>query len=192
MRSVLALLVMLTFGRMMIGPALAFDDLVLPKVAFSAVAVHETGALRTREKIFYTPPGKLRIEHGPGFAITILDFTTQSQVVLMANRTYLVMPMDDELYRRFVARTVAMSGAHRMGVERVDGMRATKYAFGDDGALNAAGFYWLADDGIMLKRVYDDGVYGRNVHHRAWLTDLSIKPQPDSLFGIPPGYKRVK
>jgi hypothetical protein len=183
---------LLGFLAMLVAiPALGYDDLVLPKVEFSAVAVHQSGAVQTKETIYYKQ-GKLRIEQGPGFSTTILDLTTQSQCILMVDHTYLVLPMDDELFRRFFARTVAMSGARKMSKDRTDGLPTTKYAFGDDGALKAAGFYWLTDNGIMVRREYDDGILGKNIHHRQFLTNLVVGEQPPQLFGIPSGYKLVK
>ncbi len=172
-------------------PAWSYDDLVLPTVDFSATDVQESGPILRKETIYYTP-GKLRIDRGSGFAVTILDLTTQSEYDLMANHTYLVLPMDDELYRRFIARTVEMSGAKKIGTDLVDGMTATKYAFGDDGALQAAGYYWLTDTGIMVRRDYEDGVFGHNTRHREYLTDLKFGVQPAALFSVPAGYTLAK
>ncbi|MDR3534795.1 MAG: hypothetical protein P4L90_30055 [Rhodopila sp.] len=186
MRYVFVFLTML-----LCGPAWGYDDLVLPTVDFSAQAIHEAGAVQTKETIHYTH-GKLRIDRGNGFSTTILDLTTQTQCILMVNHTYLVLPMDDELFRRYIARTVDMSGARKVGTQRIEGMATTKYAFGDDGALDAAGFYWLSNTGIMVRREYEDGVYGQNVHHLEFLTNISIEKQPAQLFTIPAGYKPAK
>jgi hypothetical protein len=172
-------------------PAWAYDDLILPKVDFSATAVHEAGAYATRETIHYAN-GKLRIDRGNGFSSTILDLTTQTQCLLMANRTYLVMPMDDELFRRYIARTPNMSGSRRIGAARIEGLETTKYEFGDDGALDAAGYYWLTSTGVMVRREYNDGVFGRDVHHLEFLTHITFAKQPGSLFEIPAGYRPAK
>ena len=80
----------------------------------------------------------------------------------------------------------------RLAARGIDGLEATKYAFGDDGALDAAGLYWLTKAGIMIRREYEEGVYGRNVHHLEFLTHISIEKQPAALFSIPPGYKAAK
>ena len=168
--------------------AWAYDDLVKPRVAFSATAVHEAGAFRERQTIHYAA-GRLRIDGANGLSSTILDLTTQTQYVLMANHTYLVLPMDDELFRRFIARTAAISGAEKVGKERIEGVETTKYEFGEDGALAAAGYYWLTDTGIMMRRVWDDGVLGQNVSHREFLTGVSFEKQPDDLFTIPATYR---
>lgn len=168
-------------------PAQAHDDLVLPKVDFSAIAIHEAGAFRSQETIHYTH-GKLRIDRANGFSSTILDLMTQSQVLLMANHTYLVLPMDDELFRRYIARTTDMSGARKIGKERIEGLETTKYEFGEDGALDAAGAYWLTSAGVMLKREYEDGVFGHNVHHLELMTHVMFEKQPSSLFVVPAGY----
>jgi hypothetical protein len=191
MRYFLALLVLLVTAPVVSLPAWGYDDLVLPTAEFSAVAVQEAGNLRATEKVHYAS-GKLRIERAPGLTTTILDLATQTQYILMANHTYIVAPMDDELFRRFIARTAAMSGARRIGTEQVDGLKTTKYAFGNDGELNSAGTYWLSDTGIMVRRVYEEGVFGQNRHHREYLTDIVFGPQPARLFSIPAGYKRVK
>ncbi|MGD0106664.1 MAG: hypothetical protein ABSC06_21890 [Rhodopila sp.] len=183
MRYVLAFLAMFVSVH-----AWGYDDLVLPKVEFSATAVHQVGAFETRETIHYAK-GKLRIDRGNGFSSTILDLTTQTQCLLMVNHTYLVLPMDDELFRRYIARTVDMSGAKKIATERIEGLETTKYAFGDDGALDAAGTYWLTPTGVMMRREYENGLYGRNVHYLELLTHITFEEQPADLFSIPAGYK---
>jgi hypothetical protein len=40
--------------------------------------------------------------------------------------------------------------------------------------------------------VYDDGVYGRNVHHLEYLTHITFEKQPASLFTIPAGFRPAK
>jgi hypothetical protein len=181
----------LVLGFFFATPAWAYDDLVLPKVDFSATAVHESGAYATREIIHYAD-GKLRIDRGNGFSSTILDLTTQTQCLLMVNHTYLVMPMDDELFRRYIARTVDMSGSRRIGAARIEGLETTKYDFGSDGALDAVGSYWLTSTGIMVRREYNDGVFGQDVHHLEFLTHITFVKQPASLFEIPAGYRPAK
>jgi hypothetical protein len=189
MRYVLAFLTMIVAASAS-GPAMAYDDLVLPTVEFSATAVHEAGAFRSRQTIHYSQ-GRLRIDGGNGFSSTILDFTTQTQYLLMVNHTYLMLPMDDELFRRFIARTTDMNGAQKVRSERIENLPTTKYAFGGDGALAAAGNYWLTSTGIMVRRQYDDGVFGQNVHHLDFLTDITVGQQPADLFVIPAGWKRA-
>jgi hypothetical protein len=173
------------------APAWAYDDLVLPQVDFTATAVHEAGAVRMQETIHYSD-GKLRIDRENGFSSTILDLTTQTQCLLMVNHTYLVTPMDDELFRRYIARTVDMSGSRKIGTAQIEGLQTTKYEFGDDGALDAAGSYWLTPTGIMVRREYNNGVFGRDVHHLEFLTHITFEKQPGSLFEIPAGYRRAK
>jgi hypothetical protein len=168
--------------------AYGYDDLVLPSVDFSATAVHEAGPIKTTETIYYAS-GKLRIDRGKGFSSTILDLKTQTECLLMVNHTYLVMPMDDELFRRYIARTVDASGSRKLKTERIDGLETTKYAFGDDGELDAAGSYWLTSTGIMVKREYNDGVFGKDTHHLQFMTHVIFGKQPAELFEIPAGYK---
>jgi hypothetical protein len=181
----------LVLGLLLATPAWGYDDLVLPRVDFSATAVHESGAHSTRETIHYAD-GKLRIDRGNGFSSTILDLTTQTQCLLMVNHTYLVMPMDDELFRRYIARNVDISGSRRIGAARIEGLETTKYEFGDDGALDAAGSYWLTSTGVMVRREYNDGVFGQDVHHLEFMTHITFAKQPPSLFEIPAGYRLAK
>jgi hypothetical protein len=169
-------------------PAYAYDDLVLPSVDFTATAVHEAGRLRISETIYYAN-GKLRIDRGKGFSSTILDLTTQTECLLMVNHTYLVMPMDDELFRRYIARAVDTSGSRKVGTERIEGLKTTQYAFGDDGELQAAGSYWLTSTGVMVRREYHDGVFGQDTHHLEFMTHITFGKQPAALFEIPAGYK---
>ncbi len=172
-------------------PALASGDFVLPHVPFTATAVHEAGAFKSTETIHYAD-GKMRIDPGKGFSSTILDFTTQSQCLLMVNHTYLVVPMDAELFRRYVAQPIEVTDARKVKTERIEGLETTKYAFGGDGALDAAGDYWLTKTGVMIKREYEDGVFGRNVHHLEFLTHIVFEKQPAELFEIPADYKPAK
>jgi hypothetical protein len=186
MRSVHVLLTMFVCG-----PAWGYDGLRLPAVQFSATAVHEVGAVATRETIHYAD-GKLRIDRGKGFSSTILDLSTQTQCLLMVNHTYLVLPMDGELIRRYIARAADAGDARATGTEQIEGQETTKYAFGDDGALNAAGSYWLTKTDVMVRREYEDGVFGQNVHHLEFLTHITFGKQPAELFSIPVGYKPAK
>jgi hypothetical protein len=186
-RFILLLAILLSFP----WDAVAYDDLMVPKVAFSAVAVQEAGASKIKETIHYAD-GKLRIDRGDGFSTTILDLMTQTQCLLMADHTYLVMPMDDELLRKYIPRTVDMSDSRKLGTARVGGQETRKYEFGNDGALNAAGTYWLTPSGIMVRREYRDGLYGRDVHRVYYLTDISVANQPASFFKIPAGYRLAK
>lgn len=181
----------LIFALAAAPPAWSYSDLVLPKVEFAATAIHEAGAYRTVETIHYAD-GKLRIDRGNGFSSTILDLTTQTQCLLMVNHTYLVLPMDDELFRRYIARPTDASGARQVRKERIEGLETTKYSFGEDGALDAAGSYWLTPAGVMVRREYNDGVFGHDAHHLEFLTHISFEPQPASLFKIPPGYRPAK
>jgi hypothetical protein len=173
------------------GPAGAHEALVLPSGDFAATAVHEAGAFRSEETIHYSD-GKLRIDRGTGFSSTILDLTTQTQCLLMVNHTYLVLPMDDELFRRYIARAVDVNGARQKGKQRIEGLETTKYAFGDDGALDAAGSYWLTNSGVMIRRQYEDGVFGHSMHHLEYLTNITFTKQPPALFSIPAGYRPAK
>jgi hypothetical protein len=181
----------IVLGAPLSTPAWAYDDLVLPKVEFTATAVHDAGAYETKETIYYAD-GKLRIDRGRGFSTTILDLTTQTQCLLMVNHTYIITPMDDELFRRYIARNVDMTGSRKIGAARIEGLETTKYEFGDDGALDAAGTYWLTSTGVMVRREYNDGVFGRNVHHVEFLTHITFENQPVTLFEIPAGYRPVK
>lgn len=183
MRFALAMLCLL-----IARPAFGDDDLVLPRADFAATAIHEAGSFRTRETIHYAS-GRLRIERGEGFSITIIDLTTRTQCVLMADHTYLILPMDDELFRQFIA---ASAEARQLGIEQIDGQPTTKFEFGNEGELKAAGTYWLSDSGIMVRREYEDGLFGQNTHHRVFLANIAIGAQPSALFEIPPGYTQAK
>ena len=191
MLRVFVLLAFVLSAPVLTARAWALDDFVLPTVEFTATAVHEAGAFKSKETVHYAD-GKLRIDRGSGFSSTILDFRTQSQCLLMVNHTYLVMPMDTELFRRYVAQPIAATDAHRVKMEQIEGLETTKYAFGGDGALDAAGSYWLTKTGVMVRREYEDGVFGRNVHHLEFLTNITFEKQPASLFAVPAGYRAAK
>jgi hypothetical protein len=182
-------------GFVFCAPGLALakvsDELVLPGVEFSAVAVHEAGAVKEQATIHYAD-GKLRIDRGHGFSSTILDLKTETQYLLMVNHTYLVLPMDEELFRRYIARKPSLSSTQKIGQQRIEGLETTKYAFDEDGALDAGGFYWLTQNGVMVRREYTDGVFGVESHHREFLSHISFEKQPVVLFQIPSGYRPAK
>lgn len=177
-------------GLLAAGPARAQLTAVLPQVSFSATAIADTGPMRVRQTIHYAN-GRLRIDGVNGFATTILDLNTGTECLLMANHTYLVLPLDNELFRRFFAPPMAATDA-KLGHQAIEGVATTKYRFEEAGALKAGGFYWIADNGIMLRRAYEDGVYGEAVRHVDYLTDLKIGAQNRALFQIPAGYRLAR
>jgi hypothetical protein len=85
-----------------------------------------------------------------------------------------------------------MSDAKKAGTQRIEGLETTKYDFSSDGELDAAGSYWLTKSGVMVRREYEDGVFGKNVHHLEMLTHIDFAPQPAGLFDIPAGYKKAQ
>jgi len=182
MRWALILMILLA-GR----GAQAQLERVLPSVDFTATSVRRMGAAELRQTVHYAD-GKLRIDGENGFATTILDLQSQSEILLMANQTYLVLPLNDELYRRFFPFRYAT----KLRQEPVDGVTATKYVFDQDGRLGAGGYYWLIGGGIMVRCAYEDGMYGVNVRHLHFLEDLKVGPLPPSLFAIPSGYRQVR
>jgi hypothetical protein len=44
----------------------------------------------------------------------------------------------------------------------------------------------------MIRRQYEDGVFGHNMRHLDYLTHLSFAKQPAALFSIPVGYRRAE
>jgi hypothetical protein len=171
--------------------ASASQDFLFPTVSFQATATQTVGAYQNKETIYYAD-GKLRIDRGRGFSTTILDMNTQTQCILMANHTYLVLPMDDELFRRFFPMDPKLTGARKLGSERIDDTETTRYSFGGEDELNAAGTFWLDNNNIMLRRDYTDGLFGKDVHHHDVVEKVSIGPQPPSLFQIPAGFRKAK
>jgi hypothetical protein len=110
----------------------------------------------------------------------------------MANHTYLVLPMDDELFRRYFPLDPHLTGAPKLGTERIDGLEAVRYPFGGEDSLKAEGTFWLNADDIMVKRDYDDGLFGAHVHHQDVVQNISIGSQPASLFVIPAGFRKTQ
>lgn len=169
--------------------AWGFVDVVRPDVAFSATATAESGQAMLRETVYYSP-GRLRIERGTGFAVTILDLDNWSQCLLMPDHTYLVLPMDDTLYQRYFPTVRAPGETARKTVARRGG-KPMKYPFGAYGGTNPEGFYWLDDNNIMVRREYADGLFGHSSRHIEYLTNIVVADQPATLFAIPPGYRRA-
>jgi len=160
---------------------------VLPTTSFTATSVQQMGAAELRQTISYAD-GRLRIDGGDGFVTTIMDLQTESEVLLMANHTYIVRPLDDELYRRFFP----FRYARKLKQEPINGVMTTKYVFDQDGGLEAGGYYWLDDSAIMVRCAYEDGVHGATVRHLNFLEDLKLGPVAPSLFTVPAGYRQVR
>ena len=145
-----------------------------------------------RGKVFHTP-GKQRHDvdiNGIPFTF-ILDIENRSgAIVLPALKAYVDFPLPP-LLRGLDRRRLER---HAVGEERIDGLRATKYRVdytASDG-VRGDGFIWLSRENILLAL---DGRILRPRHRpmtvSMHLADLSLAPQPESLFAIPKGLREI-
>lgn len=81
----------------------------------------------------------------------------------------------------------------KVGTDRVSGHDTTKYKirFENDDGSQGEGFIWLTSEDILMKMVAEIYSDGQRYNVETVMTTLHISSQPDKLFEIPSGYKKM-
>jgi hypothetical protein len=137
-------------------------------------------------------PGKMRME-----------MSTAGQAVVIITRedtgvNYMLMPSMN-MYREMDAKSMQEAGssdldfseASEVGEETINGYNCTKYRaqFQDKQGGKGGGYYWVSDDGILMKvdMIYQSsGQKGQRMVLE--MRDLEIGPQDPSEFEVPANY----
>jgi hypothetical protein len=115
-------------------------------------------------------------------------------------KNYMLMPQMN-MYRETPVDQVEVAGANldfsevsKVGEEAINGYDCTKYRakFEDAKGGRAGGYYWVSEDGILMKvdMIYQSrGQKGDRLVIE--LRDLEIGPQDPAYFEIPAGYSKM-
>jgi len=134
-----------------------------------------------------------------------IDMKMQSQSMSLITRedrgvNYMLMPQMN-MYKEVAADQVQITGANlsfsevsEVGTENINGHDCTKFRaqFKDAQGGKAGGYYWVSDDGILMKV---DMIYKSRKQKGERMTfemrDLEIGPQDPSYFEVPSNYSSI-
>ena len=134
-----------------------------------------------------------------------IDMNMQSQSVSLITRedrgvNYMLMPQMS-MYKEVAADQVQVAGANlsfsevsEVGAENINGYDCTKYRakFKDAQGGKAGGYYWVSDDGILMKV---DMIYKSRKQKGERMIfemrDLEVGPQDPSYFEVPSSYSSM-
>jgi outer membrane lipoprotein-sorting protein len=177
-------------GAIAVGLGQMNDDVGQIETAFAADAKIETEEMTATTRIYYKP-GMVRdeIDMGGQKMITIRRFDTNKVWMLMGQGMYMEIDLEQGSKQvpeyKLISREV-------VGPETVNGMATVKYKSvyeTKDGKFG--GFTWFTEDNIAVKGFLISETKGKKQRVKFELTNLEREPQPDSLFELPPGAKRL-
>lgn len=134
-----------------------------------------------------------------------IDMKLQSQSMSLITRedrgvNYMLMP-HVSMYKEISVDQIQITGANlsfskvsKVGTETINGHDCTKYKakFKDAQGGKAGGYYWVSDDGILMKV---DMIYKSRKQKGQRMTfemrDLEIGPQDPSYFEVPSNYSSM-
>jgi hypothetical protein len=162
----------------------------LLEVPFQATALLDSGGQRIEETLYYQP-GKLREEMRVGGQdmVTIQRHDLGKLWMLMPQGFYMETPIDQPSEQ---TRSFELIEHERLGSESVNGMSTTRYRTvwqTDDGRFS--GMSWVTDDGIAVKADLEAEQGGQAHRLRYEMTSLTRGAQPDDLFEVPDGYRKM-
>ncbi|MDH3947670.1 MAG: DUF4412 domain-containing protein [Gammaproteobacteria bacterium] len=176
-------------GSMAVGLGEMNDDVGRINTSFAADANFETEEMTARTRIFYKP-GKVRdeIKMDGQEMVMIRRFDLNKFWMIMGQGMY--MDIDPE-QGNDQAPQYKLISREVIGPETVNGIPTTKYKSvyeSSDGKFG--GFTWFTDDNIAVKGFLVHKTKGEKQRFKFEFTSLKRGAQGDSLFEIPPGYKK--
>jgi len=176
-------------GALSVGLGEMDENIGRIQTSFSAEAKFETEDITGKTRIFYQS-GKVRdeIDLGGQDVVMIQRFDLNKFWMIIGQGMY--MDIDPEKGSdkapeyKLISREV-------IGPETVNGMSTTKYKSvyeSKDGKFG--GFTWFTDDNIAVKGFLIQKTKGEKQRLKFEFTNLKRGKQDDSLFEIPPGYRK--
>lgn len=160
---------------------------VMPQ-EFSAKMITKTGKQKVAMKI-YMKPDKYRTDNDMAGSSTIIRKDLNKVWMIMKNqKSYMEMPeIKGDETQLAEAKIKGEVSRKKIGSETIDGHPATKYEISAKADGNESKVYqwWATDINFPIKTEASDG---------SWITeyrDINTGSQPDSLFEIPSGYKKI-
>lgn len=154
--------------------------------AFSATMVNVSGGQKVTTKV-YMKPGKLRTDTSGSSSIVRQDLK-KVWTVIPAQKVYMEVEDMTDSQPQMAAETVKGEVSRKkLGSETVAGHPTTKYEVTTkaDDKLMKIHQWWATDIHFPVRTAAVDGSW--SMEYR----DLQIGNQPDILFEIPPGYKKM-
>ncbi len=177
-------------GIIAVGVGRTFSDVGEVQTSFSADAKLETDEMNTTTRVYYQP-GKIRDEMNMGgqSLITIRRMDMQKVWTIMGEGGMYMETSADEPNER--APDYKLVSREVIGPETVNGMATTKYKSVYESADGKfGGFTWFTEDNIAVKGFLVSETKGEKERMQFELSNLQRGPQADSLFEIPPGYRK--
>lgn len=177
-------------GAIAVGLGQMNDDVGEILTSFAADATVETEEMTVTTRIYYKP-GMVRdeIDMGGQKMVTIRRFDKNKVWMLMGQGMY--MEIDPEQGNQQVPEYKLIS-RELIGPETVNGMATIKYKSvyeTKDGKFG--GFTWFTEDNIAVKGFLISETKGEKQRIKFEFTSLERNAQPDSLFELPPGAKKL-
>lgn len=177
-------------GAIAVGLGQMNDDVGEILTSFAADATVETEEMTVTTRIYYKP-GMVRdeIDVGGQKMVTIRRFDKNKVWMLMGQGMY--MEIDPEQGSQQVPEYKLIS-RELIGPEIVNGMATIKYKSvyeTKDGKFG--GFTWFTEDNIAVRGFLISETKGEKQRVKFEFTSLERNAQPDSLFELPPGAKKL-
>jgi hypothetical protein len=177
-------------GPIAVGLGQMNEDVGPIQTSFAADAKLETEEMTVDTRIHYRP-GMVRdeVKMGGQEIVTIRRFDLNKVWMIMGHGMY--MEIDAEKGSK-QAPEYKLVSRERIGPETVNGIETTKYKSvyeSQDGKFG--GFTWYTDDNIAVKGFLIHESKGERQRVKFEFTNLVRGAQPDSLFEIPKGYKKL-
>jgi hypothetical protein len=177
-------------GAISVGLGEMNEDVGRIETAFAADAKIETEEMTATTRIHYKP-GMVRdeIDVGGQKMITIRRFDTNKVWMLMGQGMY--QEIDSDQGNQQVPEYKLIS-RELIGPETINGIATIKYKSvykTKDGKFG--GFTWFTGDNIAVKGFLISESNGEKERIKFEFTSIERKAQPDSLFELPPGAKKV-
>jgi hypothetical protein len=156
---------------------------------FSATIVSKTGDQTISTKI-YMKPDKYRTDSEMAGSSTIVrKDLNKVWTIMTSQKTYMEMQGVTDTQTRQIAEEQVKGEVSRkeVGSETVNGHPTTKYEVTAkaDGKVMQVYQWWATDINFPVKTAAVDGSWAMEYR------DINIGSQPDSLFEIPSGYKKM-
>lgn len=151
---------------------------------FSADMVSRAGDEAVSAK-FYFAGNKMRTEMQGNIVITRLDRNV-AIVIMPSEKMYMEQPINPEMLPKVTKDVQGEIERVPLGSEAVNGVQADKFRIVYmGGAGKEEAYQWVADFGFPVKMEAIDGSWG--IEYK----NISVAPQPGSLFEPPQGFQKV-
>ncbi len=150
---------------------------------FSADMVSRSQGQQVEGKIYFSE-GKARMEMMQTIMITRLDRKV-SWMIMTSEKMYMEQPFDPSVTAKVSKEMPGELERVPLGAETVDGKPAQKFkvTYSQNGRQDSI-YQWIGASDFPVKVEATDGSW--SVEYR----NVTVGPQPDSLFEVPDGYQK--